>query len=150
METWLQEKDIAEWAIGCISTSVIFLTIRSEQLDTVLPDQGVQHLLGHKIFNFDTSVFRMDQLHEISSPIAMVWKLSKADSPTSSCQRTQTEEKIEGLFVKELRGISWVGIDTVWRVRMAGSNKHSTSEGQTPSSSVNYAAVCECNSPCIN
>jgi hypothetical protein len=106
--------------------------------------QGFKQLLGHHFFDHDTPVFALDQLHQAPYPIALVQKLDETDAPTTSYMGVQPEANIKWLFLKDLKGISRGGIDTVYRIKTAGGNKPATCKGQKPSFEVNYAAQCEC------
>ena len=75
-------------------------------------------------------------------PLSVVAKLNETNAPTSSCPGTTAEGAIKWLLLKDTKGLSQGGIDTVYRIETAGGNKPATCKGQKPAFEVKYSAQC--------
>lgn len=99
-----------------------------------------QHLIGHHFFDLDTPIFALDRLGQVPYPIARVQKVDEADAPAPLVGGAS----IKWLLLKDTKGVSEGGIDTVYRIETAGGNKPATCKGQKPLTTVKYAAQCKC------
>ncbi len=102
---------------------------------------GYEHLIGHHFFSGGSPVFALDQL-ATPSPLTIVGKLNETDAPRASCPGTKAEGAIKWLLLKDTKGVSQGGIDTVYRIETAGGNKPSTCKGQKKAFEVKYSAQC--------
>ena len=112
------------------------------QLTQNLESLGFQNMVGHHFFTGSSPVFSLDKLQS-PYPMTLVGKLGEADAPVSSCPGTNAEGAIKWLFLKDTKGASLGGIDTVYRLETAGGNKPVTCKGQKENFEVKYAAQCK-------
>lgn len=119
-----------------------------QMLEWNLKSQGYEHVTGHHFFaSIDatsTPVFALDQLQPQPYPLAKVPKLNETDAPSSACPGSTGLPAIKWLYLKDNKGISQGGINTVYRVETAGGNKPATCKGMKPTWEVKYAAQCKC------
>lgn len=115
-------------------------------LEWNLKSQGYEHITGHhffaKISETNTPMFAFDQLAMKPYPLAQVGKLNETDAPATACPGNNGLPAIKWLYLKDTKGVSQGGIDTVYRVETAGGNRPNTCKGMKPSWEVKYAAQC--------
>lgn len=104
---------------------------------------GFEHFVGHHFFSGAAPVFALDQLSQSPYPLTVLAKLNETDAPTSSCPGTNAEGAIKWLLLKDTKGLSHGGIDTVYRIETAGGNKPATCKGQKAAFEVKYSAQCK-------
>lgn len=116
-------------------------------LDMSLKSQGYQNIAGHHFFNIitevNTPIFSLDALSLQPRPLAQVAKLNETDAPKSACPGNNGLPAIKWLYLKDTKGASQGGVDTVYRVETAGGNKPATCKGMKKSWEVKYAAQCK-------
>ena len=80
-----------------------------------LQSLGYEHMIGHHFFAGAAPTFALDQL---SSPFpeTVLGKLAETDAPTTSCPGNNAEGAIKWLYLKDTKGLSRGGIDTVYRI----------------------------------
>lgn len=106
-----------------------------------LQSLGYEHMIGHHFFAGAAPTFALDQL---SSPFpeTVLGKLAETDAPTTSCPGNNAEGAIKWLYLKDTKGLSRGGIDTVYRIETAGGNKPATCKGMAKTFEVKYSAQC--------
>lgn len=107
-----------------------------------LQSLGYDHLIGHHYFSAGSPVFALDKLAITPFPLTVVGKLAETDAPKTSCPGSAAEGAIKWLLLKDTKGLSQGGIDTVYRLETAGGNKPATCKGQKAAFEVKYAAQC--------
>lgn len=112
-----------------------------------LRSQGYENIAGHHFFNkiseVNTPIFSFDTLSAQPLPLAQVGKLNETDAPPAACPGANGLPAVKWLYLKDTKGISQGGIDTVYRVETAGGNKPATCKGMKPTWEVKYAAQCK-------
>lgn len=83
-------------------------------------------------------MFALDGLGRVPYPIARVQKVNETDAPAPFVGGAS----IKWLLLKDTKGVSGEGINTVYRVETAGGNKPATCKGQKSVITVEYAAQC--------
>lgn len=99
-------------------------------------------MIGHHFFTGAAPVFALDQLAMSPYPLTMLSKLAETDAPGNSCPGANAEGAIKWLYLKDTKGVSLGGIDTVYRVETAGGNKPATCKGREKAFEVKYSAQC--------
>ena len=137
----------AKWKIPSISPLALSLSTQPEQLEWNLRSQGYNNVVGHHFFNsvngVNTPIFAFDQLRQSPYPMAQVVRLNDTAAPASACPGLKGEGTIRWLYLKDTKGISQGGIDTVYRLETAGGMAPATCKGQPASFEVKYAAQCK-------
>ncbi|CAO2650009.1 Nn.00g013010.m01.CDS01 [Neocucurbitaria sp. VM-36] len=140
----LNNDPMAKWKIGSIAPLALALSNAPKTLEMSLKSQGYENIAGHHFFSMmsgtNTPVFSLDKLQLQPQPLAPVSKLNETDAPTSACPGNNGLPAIKWLYLKDTKGASQGGIDTVYRVETAGGNKPATCKGMKPSWEVKYAA----------
>ena len=75
--------------------------------------------------------------------MAIVSKINEVDAPPEACTGENKLPAIKWLYLRDTRGLSQGGINTVYRVETAGGNKPATCQGMPATFEVKYAAQCE-------
>tara|TARA_R110002003_G_scaffold200_1_gene15645 strand:- start:16896 stop:17438 length:543 start_codon:yes stop_codon:yes gene_type:complete len=144
--TQLNNDAMAKWKIPSISPLALSLSAYPVALDWSLKSQGYNNLVGHHFFasinGANTPTFALDQL-ATPYPMAQVGKLSETAAPASACPGLQGEGTIKWLYLKDTKGLSQGGIDTVYRLETAGGMAPTTCKGRPASFEVKYAAQCK-------
>jgi hypothetical protein len=70
-------------------------------------------------------------------------KLNETDAPANSCPGMSKEGAVKWLLLKDTKGLSQGGINTVYRIETAGGNKPATCKGQKQTFEVKYSAQCK-------
>lgn len=141
--TALKDDPLAQWKINSLSALALSLSTWTARLGMNLESQGFANVVGHHFFNrvqgTNTPIFAFDQL-DAPYPMAQVLKQNATDAPPSSCPGLKGEGSVPWLLLKDTRGISQGGIDTVYRIETAGGKAPATCVGQKQSFEVAYAA----------
>jgi hypothetical protein len=137
----------ATWKIPFVSALALFLSTQPNLLKWGLESQGYNHVVGHHFFTsiegVNSPIFALDQLPKSAYPIAQVMKLNDTAAPPTAYPGLQGEGAVKWLYLKDTKGISKGGIDTVYRLETAGGMAPSTCENQKSAFEVNYAAQCK-------
>lgn len=88
-------------------------------------------------------MFALDQLAKTGYPVAQVGKVNDTAAPASACPGLTGEGAVRWLFLKDTKGLSVGGVDTVYRVETAGGAAPATCKGMKPSFEVKYATQCK-------
>jgi len=134
----LNNDPMAKWKIPSISPLALSLSTSPQVLDWSLETQGYNHLVGHHFF-WAAPVFALDQLAKTGYPVAQVGKVNDTAAPASACPGLTGEGAVRWLFLKDTKGLSVGGVDTVYRVETAGGAAPATCKGMKPSFEVKYA-----------
>ncbi|KAH7082529.1 hypothetical protein BKA63DRAFT_395547, partial [Paraphoma chrysanthemicola] len=141
--TQLNNDPMAKWKIPSISPLALSLSAYPVALDWSLKSQGYNNLLGHHFFasvnGASTPTFALDQL-VAPYPMAQVGKLNDTAAPASACPGLQGEGTVKWLYLKDTKGLSQGGIDTVYRLETAGGMAPATCKGKPASFEVKYTA----------
>jgi hypothetical protein len=140
--TPLNSSPFAKWTIASISPLALSLMTQPAQLEKNLASLNFQLMVGHHFFTGGSPVFSLDQLQS-PYPVTLVGKLGETDAPVSSCPGVDAEGAIKWLLLKDTKGVSQGGIDTVYRLETAGGNKPTTCKGKPANFEVKYAAQCK-------
>jgi hypothetical protein len=140
--TPLNASPFAKWTIPSISPLALSLMTQPAQLTQNLGSLGFHNMVGHHFFTGASPVFSLDQLQS-PYPMTLVGKMGETDAPVSSCPGTNAEGAIKWLLLKDTKGVSQGGINTVYRLETAGGNKPSTCKGLKENFEVKYAAQCK-------
>lgn len=142
--TKLNNDWMAKWKISTISPLALSLSAVPKMLEWSLMSQGYEHITGHHFFagieGTNTPIFALDRLQPLPYPITKVGKLGETDAPAGACPGSNGLPAIKWLYLKDNKGLSQGGIDTVYRVETAGGNKPATCKGMKPTWEVKYAA----------
>ncbi|KAF2832430.1 hypothetical protein CC86DRAFT_313452 [Ophiobolus disseminans] len=142
--TKLNNDNNAKWKIPTISPLALSLSAYPKLLEWNLGFQGYTNVLGHHFFNSvggtNTPIFALDQLVKSPYPMAQVLRVNDVAAPTSACPGLESEGAVRWLFLKDNKGISLGGIDTVYRLETAGGSAPATCKGKPASFEVKYAA----------
>ncbi|KAL6704987.1 hypothetical protein ACN47E_007390 [Coniothyrium glycines] len=142
--TKLNNDKLAKWKIPTISPLALSLSFNPKIMNWNLQSQGYEHVAGHHFFSSinaaNTPVFALDQLQPLPFPIAKVGRINGTDAPSTACPSSDGLPAIQWLYLKDTKGLSQGGIDTVYRVETAGGNKPATCKGMKPTWEVKYAA----------
>jgi hypothetical protein len=137
----------ASWKIAYVSPLALLLSSQPTLLEWSLENQGYNHIVGHHFFNsiggVNSPIFALDQLSKTAYPMAQVMKLNDTAAPTTAYAGLQGEGAVKWLYLKDKKGISQGGIDTVYRLETAGGMAPATCKDQTSSFEVKYAAQCK-------
>lgn len=143
----LNNDPLAKWKIPNIAGLALALSAQPATLALSLKLQGYGNMVGHHFFGMisgvNTPTFSLDKLSAQPRPLAQVAKLNETDAPASACPGDNGLGAVKWLYLKDTKGISQGGIDTVYRVETAGGNKPATCKGMKPSWEVKYAAQCK-------
>ncbi|KZM19016.1 uncharacterized protein EKO05_0010344 [Ascochyta rabiei] len=138
--TRLNNDPFAKWTIPSISPLALSLSSQPTRFTQNLQSLGFEHLVGHHFFSGAAPVFALDQLSLSPYPLTVLGKLNETDAPTSSCPGTNAEGAIKWLLLKDTKGLSQGGINTVYRIETAGGNKPATCKGRKAAFEVKYSA----------
>jgi hypothetical protein len=144
--THLSTDPFARWTIPSISPLALSLSTAPVRFTQNLQSLGYEHMVGHHFFSGASPVFALDQLTS-PYPMTILAKLNETDAPSTSCPGTNKEGAIKWLLLKDTKGLSQGGIDTVYRIETAGGNKPATCKGQKQTFEVKYSAQCKLSSP---
>jgi hypothetical protein len=133
---------MAKWTIPSISPLALSLSSQPKRFTQNLQSLGYEHMLGHHFFSGASPVFALDQLSTSPYPLTVLSKLNETDAPGASCPGAGAEGAIKWLLLKDTKGLSHGGIDTVYRIETAGGNKPATCKGQKAAFEVKYSAQC--------
>ncbi|KAH8712077.1 hypothetical protein GQ44DRAFT_625756 [Phaeosphaeriaceae sp. PMI808] len=143
----LNDDPMAKWKIPSISPLALSLSTQPLQLEMNLKSQGYENVAGHHFFSTvngaNTPVFAFDQLTLSPYPMAQVGKLNDTAAPASSCPGLSKEGTVRWLYLRDTKGISQGGIDTVYRLETAGGMAPATCEGKPSNFEVRYTAQCK-------
>ncbi|KAF1931190.1 uncharacterized protein M421DRAFT_90280 [Didymella exigua CBS 183.55] len=137
--THLSTDPLARWTIPSISPLALSLSTSPIRFVQNLQSLGYEHMVGNHFFSGASPVFALDQLPS-PFPTTIVAKLNETDAPTASCPGTGKEGAIKWLLLKDTKGLSQGGIDTVYRIETAGGNKPASCKGQKQTFEVKYSA----------
>jgi hypothetical protein len=145
---------MAKWKIPSLSPLALALSSFPSALEWNLESQGYNHRVGTHTFapisvNATIPTFAFDQLSASPFPIAQVGKLNETAAPESSCPGLQGEGTVKWLLLKDTKGLSKGGVDTVYRLETAGGMAPKTCEGRPKTFEVRYAAQCKSCSPTL-
>jgi hypothetical protein len=139
---------MAMWKIASLSPLALALSAFPSTLEWSLKSQGYDKRIGTHEFKTvngaGTPTFVFDQLAS-PFPIAQVGKLNDTAAPASACPGLSNEGSVKWLYLKDTKGLSKGGIDTVYRIETAGGSPPATCKGQPASFEVKYAAQCKLN-----
>lgn len=137
--TYLNNNAFARWTIPSISPLALSLAAMPARFTQNLQSLGYEHMIGHHFFAGAAPTFALDQLSS-PYPETVLGKLAETDAPTSSCPGNDAEGAIKWLYLKDTKGLSRGGIDTVYRIETAGGNKPATCKGRKKTFEVKYSA----------
>ncbi|KAJ4332839.1 hypothetical protein N0V87_008052 [Didymella glomerata] len=137
--THLSTDPFARWTIPSISPLALSLSTAPARFTQNLQSLGYEHMVGHHFFSGASPVFALDQLAS-PYPMTILAKLNETDAPATSCPGTGNEGAVKWLLLKDTKGVSQGGIDTVYRIETAGGNKPATCKGQKQTFEVKYSA----------
>ncbi|KAH6621940.1 hypothetical protein C7974DRAFT_456725, partial [Boeremia exigua] len=141
--TPLSTSPFARWTLPSISPLALSLSSRPSAFTQNLQSLGYSHLIGHHFFAGASPVFALDQLAS-PYPFTALGKVAETDAPAASCPGTKGEGAIKWLLLKDAKGLSRGGIDTVYRIETAGGNKPATCTGKGGKAfEVAYSAQCK-------
>lgn len=142
----LNDDPMAKWKIPSLSPLALSLSTQPQALEWNLKSQGYDNRVGTHFFagvnGTNTPTFAFDQLTS-PYPIAQVGKLNETAAPTSACPGLTGEGAVKWLYLKDTKGLSHGGIDTVYRLETAGGAAPATCKGQPTSFEVRYATQCK-------
>ncbi|KAF3007663.1 hypothetical protein E8E13_008972 [Curvularia kusanoi] len=138
--TALSKNPMARWTIPSISPLALSLWSQPARFTQNLQSLGYEHMIGHHFFSGAAPTFALDQLSMSPYPLTVLAKLAETSAPSSSCPGNNAEGAIKWLLLKDTKGLSQGGIDTVYRVETAGGNKPTTCKGQQKTFEVKYSA----------
>ncbi|KAH7412333.1 hypothetical protein DE146DRAFT_275877 [Phaeosphaeria sp. MPI-PUGE-AT-0046c] len=142
--TKLNSDPLAKWKISSLSPLALALSSFPSALDWNLKSQGYNNRVGTHMFKSvngaNTPTFAFDQLAMSPYPIAQVGKLNDTAAPASACPGLSGEGTVRWLLLKDTKGLSVGGIDTVYRLETAGGSPPATCKGKPASFEVKYAA----------
>lgn len=146
--TKLNTDPMAKWKIPSLSPLALALSSFPSALEWNLESQGYNHRVGTHTFaplsaNTSIPTFAFDQLTMSPFPIAQVGKLNETAAPESACPGLQGEGTVKWLYLKDTKGLSKGGVDTVYRLETAGGMAPKTCEGRPKTFEVKYAAQCK-------
>jgi hypothetical protein len=137
---------MAMWKIASLSPLALALSAFPSTLEWSLKSQGYDQRIGTHEFKAINGVgvptFAFDQLAS-PFPITQVGKLNDTAAPASACPGLSNEGTVKWLFLKDTKGLSHGGIDTVYRIETAGGAAPATCKGQPASFEVKYTAQCK-------
>lgn len=133
---------MAKWKIPSISPLALSLSTQPQILDWSLDMQNYNHFVGHHIF-WASPVFALDKLSKTGYPIAQVGKVNDTAAPATACPGLGGEGAVRWLYLKDTKGLSVGGVDTVYRVETAGGMAPATCEGKGTGFEVRYATQCK-------
>jgi hypothetical protein len=135
------------WQIPILSPLALYLSTQPKLLEWSLNIQGYDEVVGHHFFkrvdDVNTPIFALDELSKSAYPIAQVGKLKETAAPANAYPGLGGEGAIKWLYLKDTKGGSKGGIDTVYRLETAGGMAPATCKGQKSSFEVRYAAQCK-------
>jgi hypothetical protein len=138
----------AKWKIPSISPLALSLSTQPKLLEWSLDIQDYNHLVGHHFFQSvngaNGPVFALDKLSS-PYPIAQVGKLNDTAAPATACPGLTGEGTVKWLYLKDTKGVSQGGIDTVYRLETAGGMAPAMCKDQPKTFEVKYAAQCKLN-----
>lgn len=145
--TPLNKDPLAKWKIPSISPLALSLSTQPQILEWSLKFQDYDNVIGHHFFNpvngANTPVFALDQLSVAPYPMALVGKLGDTVAPATACPGLSGEGAVKWLYLRDTKGISQGGIDTVYRLETAGGAPPATCQDQPASFEVRYATQCK-------
>jgi hypothetical protein len=137
---------MAKYKIASISPLALALSAYPKTLEWSLKSQGYSHRVGTHEFKSvngaNTPTFVFDHL-AAPYPMAQVGKLNDTAAPASACPGLESEGSVKWLFLKDTKGLSVGGIDTVYRLETAGGNPPKTCKDMPEAFEVKYAAQCK-------
>lgn len=147
--TKLNSDAMAKWKIPSLSPLALALSSFPSALEWNLESQGYNNRVGTHMFKSvngaNTPTFALDQLALSPYPMAQVGKLNETAAPASACPGLSGEGTVKWLYLKDTKGLSLGGIDTVYRLETAGGSPPATCKGKPASFEVKYAAQCKFN-----
>jgi hypothetical protein len=81
--------------------------------------------------------------------MAQVARVNDTAAPAEACQGLEGEGTVKWLYLRDTKGLSKGGIDTVYRLETAGGAAPATCEGMPERFEVRYAAQCEYQPPAL-
>jgi hypothetical protein len=142
----LNDDPMAKWKIPNLSGLALAISTEPRALEWGLKSQGADNRIGTHFFaavnGANTPTFALDQLAQ-PYPMAQVSKLNETLAPESACPGLTGEGAVKWLLLKDTKGLSHGGIDTVYRLETAGGSAPATCKGKPASFEVKYAAQCK-------
>jgi len=145
--TKLNDDPMAKWKIPSLSPLALALSNYPTTMEWSLKSQGYDHHIGNHMFKMlgttNTPTFAFDQLAMTPYPQAQVGKLNDTPAPANACPGLTGEGAVKWLYLKDTKGLSQGGIDTVYRLETAGGSAPATCKGMPATFEVKYAAQCK-------
>jgi hypothetical protein len=139
--TKLNTDPIAKWKIPSIAPLALSLSTQPQLLSWSLAIQDYNHVVGHHFFQ-SGPIFALDMLAS-PYPMAQVAKANDTAAPATACPGLAGEGTVKWLYLKDTKGVSQGGIDTVYRLETAGGMAPATCKEMPKTFEVKYAAQCK-------
>jgi hypothetical protein len=137
---------MAQYKIPTLSPVALALGNYPSALQWNLKSQDYDHHVGTHLFKMlgstNTPTFAFDQL-TTPYPQAQVGKLAETPAPEGACPGLTGEGAVKWLYLKDTKGLSIGGIDTVYRLETAGGSAPATCKDMPATFEVKYAAQCK-------